>query len=148
MKPKHRKAGKSAPKRPVALQRSRNGERKPGGITGKGFMPGQSGNPSGKRAGTVSPTAALRRALTRADAELIAQRVIALARRGDAQALKLLFDRLDRPLTGPLALAVAQASASGDVAPAAVSECRVQIILRTITGATATERRYRLTRTT
>jgi len=64
MKPKRRKARKPARVRSVALQRPRNGEKKPGGITGKGFMPGHSGNPTGKRLGSVSPTAALKRPVT------------------------------------------------------------------------------------
>ena len=45
------------------------------------------GTRQGSDGGTVSPTAAWKRALTRKDAELIAQRVIALARRGDSAAL-------------------------------------------------------------
>lgn len=35
-------------KKNVANQRNGNGEKKLGGITGKGFMPGQSGNPKGR----------------------------------------------------------------------------------------------------
>jgi len=78
----------------VALQRDSNGKR-PGGVTGKGFRPGRSGNPSGKRKGTVSLAAALVRNLTAEDADAIAQRLISLAKGGDVPALKLLFDRLD-----------------------------------------------------
>jgi hypothetical protein len=37
----------------VGLQSNRSGKL-PGGSTGKGFRPGQSGNPSGKRKGSVS----------------------------------------------------------------------------------------------
>ena len=78
----------------VGLQRNSNGK-SPGGITGKGFRPGQSGNPSGKRKGSVSLAAALARSLTRKDAEAICRKLISLAKRGDVPALRLLFDRLD-----------------------------------------------------
>ncbi len=78
----------------VGLQRSSNGK-SPGGITGKGFRPGQSGNPSGKRKGSVSLAAALARSLTKKDAQAICRKLISLGKRGDVPALKLLFDRLD-----------------------------------------------------
>ena len=78
----------------VALQRENNAKLH-GGVTGKGFRPGQSGNPRGKRKGTVSLAAALARSLTRTDARAICLKLIALAKDGDVPALKLLFDRLD-----------------------------------------------------
>src|SRR5664280_1031858 len=78
----------------VALQRDSNGKLH-GGVTGKGFRPGHSGNPSGKRKGTVSLAAALARSLTRQDARAICRKLISLAKDGDVPALKLLFDRLD-----------------------------------------------------
>ena len=79
---------------PVGLQRASNAKR-PGGVTGKGFMPGQSGNPSGKRKGSVSLAATLARSLTKQDAGAICRKMISLAKSGDVPALKLLFDRLD-----------------------------------------------------
>lgn len=78
----------------VGLQRKSN-VKSPGGITGKGFRPGQSGNPSGKRKGTVSLNAALRRTLTRKNAETICRKLIKMAEGGDLAATKILFDRLD-----------------------------------------------------
>ena len=81
----------------VQEQRESNGsnDKLPGGITGKGFSKGVSGNPGGRRRGSVSLTAALRRELTRADAQKIARKLIDLAIAGDLQAAKLLFDRGD-----------------------------------------------------
>jgi hypothetical protein len=67
------------------------------------FMPGVSGNPQGKRLGQVSIKSALLRALSRAEADKIARRIIALAKRGDAAIIKVLLDRIDGPLNGPLA---------------------------------------------
>jgi len=67
----------------------------PGGSTGKGFRPGRSGNPSGKRKGCVSLAAALARSLTREDAEEICRKLIALCKDGDMAALKLLSHRLE-----------------------------------------------------
>ena len=66
-----------------------------GGCTGKGFLPGTSGNPSGKRKGHHSLTAALKRHLTRSDAKAIAMKLISMARAGDLAAIKLTFERLD-----------------------------------------------------
>jgi hypothetical protein len=112
------KAKPTKPARRVALQPSGNGEKRLGGCTGKGFMPGQSGNPTGKRKASVSPTAVLKRCLTRADAETIAETLIARAKAGDATAVKLLLDRIDGPQTGPLAVAMASATsetATGEI---------------------------------
>ena len=61
---------------------------------GRPFRPGQSGNPAGRRKGTVSLKAALKRNLTRRDANLIAQKLIALAMRGSVGATKLLLNHL------------------------------------------------------
>jgi hypothetical protein len=82
------------PSNDVGLQRDSNGKLH-GGVTGKGFRPGKSGNPCGKRKGTVSLAAALARSLTRKDAKAICRKLISLGKRGDVPALKLLFDRLD-----------------------------------------------------
>lgn len=50
-----------------------------GGITGKGFKPGQSGNPSGRPKGSVSIAATLRHIITQEQANQIAQDLIAQA---------------------------------------------------------------------
>jgi hypothetical protein len=78
----------------VGLQRGRNGDKKLGGITGKGFMPGRSGNPTGKRKHTPSLRAALKRTTTRSDCEKVARRLVALAKQGDAKATRLLAELL------------------------------------------------------
>jgi hypothetical protein len=46
---------------------------------------------------------ALRRALTRQEADALAAKVVAMAKAGDATCLRLLFDRLDGPSSGPIA---------------------------------------------
>ena len=83
---------------------------KPKRVVGRPFKPGQSGNPGGRAKGGASIAAALRRTLTRPDAERIAQRLIADAQAGDVQATKLLLDRIDHPLAGPLAVALASSA--------------------------------------
>jgi len=96
----------------VGLQRGINAKR-PGGVTGKGFQPGQSGNPSGKRKNCVSLSAALKRALTPETADEIAASLISAAKAGNLGAAKIILDRLDHPLGGPFAaVAVAQANTS------------------------------------
>ena len=72
-----------------------NGSKMPGGCTGRGWQPGQSGNARGRRPGSASLTAALRRKLTRKDAEEIVQKLITLAKGGDIRAVQILFERLD-----------------------------------------------------
>jgi len=69
---------------PVALQRENNAKLQ-GGITGKGFKPGCSGNPSGRRRGSVSLAAALARSLTRKDAEAICRKLISLGIRANTE---------------------------------------------------------------
>jgi hypothetical protein len=49
----------------------------------------------------------LKRLLSRADAERIAKRLVALAKSGDLQAVRLLLDRLDGPLSQATAVALA-----------------------------------------
>ena len=41
-------AQKPTPKPPIAVGSNGKSTKKPGGVTGKGFMPGKSGNPSGR----------------------------------------------------------------------------------------------------
>ena len=49
-------------KSPVEIQRKNNGKQL-GGITGKGFLPGQSGNPGGRPKGSVKISSAYQRSL-------------------------------------------------------------------------------------
>jgi len=91
---------------PVALQRGSNGKtvaeqrKNLGGVTGKGFKPGQSGNPTGKRKHSPSLRAALKRTATRADCEQVASQLVALAKSGDPRATRLLAELLG-DLGGP-----------------------------------------------
>lgn len=78
----------------VGLQPESNGKRL-GGVTGKGWRPGVSGNPAGKRRGHASLTAALKRGLSREDAEAIVRKLIALAKGGDLRAVTIIFERFD-----------------------------------------------------
>jgi hypothetical protein len=80
---------------PVISNDESNAAKRLGGITGRGWLPGQSGNARGRRPGGASLTAALRRKLTRKDAEEIVEKVITLAKSGDLRAVQILFDRLD-----------------------------------------------------
>ena len=66
-----------------------------GGVTGRGWLPGQSGNAKGRRPASASLTHALRRKLTRKDAEEIALKLVGLAKAGDLRAVQILFERLD-----------------------------------------------------
>lgn len=71
-----------------------------GGCTGRGFMPGQSGNPAGRPKGP-SLTRLLREALDADDgaaADAIVQRIIASAKGGNFKYIKLIFDRIDGPV--------------------------------------------------
>ena len=84
---------------------------------GRPWPKGTSGNPCGRRPGTISPTMALRRALTRQEADALAAKVVAMAKAGDATCLRLLFDRLDGPSSGPIA-AIALATVTAQQAQA------------------------------
>ena len=109
MKPKGKKLARAALQRPCS---------KPRKVFGRPFAKGTSGNPSGKRKGSVSIAATLRRLLSKEDAQKIAFRLVSLAKAGDLGATKLLLDRIDGPQTGPIAVALAQSSAqaAGDEA--------------------------------
>jgi hypothetical protein len=80
-----------------------------------------SGNPSGRRKGTLSPTAAFKRTLTQADLEQVVTKLIDLAKAGDRHALRIIFDRIDGPLSAAAAVAVAGQRAE-------LEPMRVQII--------------------
>lgn len=81
---------------PVAKQRNNNG-RLLGGVTGRGFLPGQSGNLKGRPKGS-SVTARLRKILENDDgnvAEAIAQVIIREALKGRFRFIKEILDRVD-----------------------------------------------------
>lgn len=73
--------------------------KKLGGVTGKGFMPGQSGNPNGRprtRGLLVQLKAELGEVTKgRSAEELIAQKLVNLAKRGNLAAIRECFDRLE-----------------------------------------------------
>ncbi|MBZ0173121.1 MAG: DUF5681 domain-containing protein [Phycisphaerales bacterium] len=68
-----------------------------GGCTGKGFMPGQSGNPAGRPKGS-GLTDRLRRVLDQDDGaamDRIVQAVVEAAERGDVAFVRLVWDRIE-----------------------------------------------------
>ena len=79
---------------------------------GRPWARGTSGNPSGRRKGTLSPTAALKRTLTKADLEQIVTKLIDLAKAGDRHALRIVFDRIDGTLSTAAAVAEADQQAA------------------------------------
>jgi Family of unknown function (DUF5681) len=75
-----------------------------GGITGKGFIPGQSGNPGGRPKGSVKVSSCYERALARpfpgdqqgrTYAQVIADRTVELAAEGRIDAIKEITDRTE-----------------------------------------------------
>src|SRR5262245_44306796 len=80
------------------------------GIIGRPFKLGQSGNPSGRRKGSVSLKAALMRVLTRRDAERIGRELIERAKSGDVRAVRTLADLLGE-ISGTPVIAVANVTA-------------------------------------
>lgn len=101
---------------------------------GRPFQPGQSGNPSGRPAGSRNATTLAVEALMEGQADAITQRVVNAALAGDMSAIKLVMDRvaparksrpirIDLPAIGDArGVALAQATvvaavAGGDVTP-------------------------------
>ena len=86
-----------------------------GGITGKGFMPGQSGNPGGLRPGRTI-TARLRDLLDAHElggkklpnnkqvADLVAEAIVRGAAKGDARILGMLMDRVEGAIKQQVAI--------------------------------------------
>lgn len=77
-------------------------------VRGRPFPKGISGNPGGRPKGTVSLRAAVKRLLTKADANIIARKLIEEGKAGNTAAIKLLLNYLpdddysDDPLAGLL----------------------------------------------
>jgi hypothetical protein len=85
-------------KKPVGFQ-PQSTPKKLGGCTGKGFLPGRSGNPGGKRNGEVSLTAWIKRHLASGKRlSELGRAIYASAVSGDVAAQKLLWERLDGPV--------------------------------------------------
>jgi hypothetical protein len=76
-------------------------EKQPGGVTGRGFHPGKSGNPAGRPKGVKGLLVHLRKQLEEAPKggasaeEVIVQKLVQLAKAGDLAAIKLCFDRTE-----------------------------------------------------
>ena len=80
-----------------------------GGATGKGFVPGKSGNPSGRPKGAVSLKEELSRALNECEGrerKRFIQSVIEHANNGNAAYAALLWDRVEGKVTQPLDIRV------------------------------------------
>ena len=76
----------------------------------KPFVPGQSGNPSGKRKGAVSITAALRRKLAEGtDVEEIVDALIREAKAGDIRHIVEILNRIDGKVPDKMIAAAAAA---------------------------------------
>jgi Family of unknown function (DUF5681) len=99
---KNGQPGKNA-KSAVQMQRNNNGKRM-GGVTGKGFLPGQSGNPGGRPKGSVKISTAYERSLARLVpgdpegriyAQFIADKNVELAAQGNIAAIKEVTDRVE-----------------------------------------------------
>lgn len=74
--------------------------KKPGGCTGRGFMPGQSGNPGGKP--KVDVAKAIARAVFERDPEALIEAFVQATRKGNAYAFKELADRAYGKVTDKL----------------------------------------------
>jgi hypothetical protein len=94
---------KHASRRSVQMQRINNGKLI-GGVTGKGFIPGQSGNPGGRPKGSTKISTAYQRSLARlvpddpegrTYAQYIADKTVELAAQGNLTALKEVTDRVE-----------------------------------------------------
>jgi hypothetical protein len=82
------------------------------GRDGRGrFVPGQSGNPAGKKPGTVHRATALRAALRDGEAEAAARVIIDKAVAGSVTAARFVLDRIDpKPRGRPVEFDVADST--------------------------------------
>src|SRR5271163_865990 len=66
------------------------------GRDGRGrFQPGCSGNPAGKRPGTLNHATVLKRQMAEGDEEQFARQILDRARQGEWRALRFVWERLD-----------------------------------------------------
>ncbi len=108
----------------VEEQQNSNAEKLLGGITGKGFMPGQSGNPGGRKPGR-SLTALINDVLEgktlgdkplpkgRTAMEMLAEAIVSHAIKGRSQYMKELYERLYGKVPDRLIADVANHDADG-----------------------------------
>jgi len=83
--------------------------KKLGGVTGKGFMPGQSGNPNGRPPKNKCITSLVKELLEldagkgKTHGQLVAEAMVTLAKetrfKGNVSAIKELLDRVEGPVT-------------------------------------------------
>ena len=66
-------------------------------MQGTKFVPGRSGNPSGKAKGTRNRTTLAIEALLEGEAEALTRKAIEMAKEGDGPALRMCLDRLAPP---------------------------------------------------
>ena len=122
-----------------------------GAKQGRGFQPGQSGNPAGRPKGARNKTTLAVEALLDGEAEAISRKAIALAKDGDMAAIRLCMDRIvpprkDRPIPFPMpkmetaadaviaSASVIAAIAEGELTPSEAAELTtmVEAFARTI----------------
>jgi hypothetical protein len=131
-----------------------------------GFVPGQSGNPAGRAAGSRNKATLAIDALLDGEGEALTRKAIELAKAGDMQALKLCMDRIvpprrDRPLNFALPAiaspgdaatamgALLKATADGELTPLEAGEVAklVDTYIRTVETNDLTKRIEQLERT-
>lgn len=88
--------------------------KKPGGCTGKGFLPGQSGNPGGKP--KIDVAKAIARAVFERDPEALIEAFVQATRKGNAYAFKELADRAYGKVTDKLEVSETQPTQDADLA--------------------------------
>ena len=88
----------------AGLQHENSGKK----VIGKPFAPGVSGNPSGRRRGSVSLTATLKKRLTKADARAIADKLIQQAKTGNRNVVRVILERCGDELPLPLLCGMVQ----------------------------------------
>jgi len=84
---------------------------------GRPFQPGQSGNPAGKPKGTRNAALVALDAIGDENAEALVRQAVAIALAGDAQAMRMLLDRVWPARKGgrPVAFALPEMQTAGDV---------------------------------
>ena len=101
---RHKKQDGETRRATVTAQGVERKRKKLGGVTGKGFMPGQSGNPGGRPKGSVKVSSCYERSLARpvpgdplgrTYAQVIADKAVELAAEGRIDAIKEVTDRTE-----------------------------------------------------
>jgi hypothetical protein len=92
------------------------------------FMPGRSGNPAGKKPGTLNYATILKNSLSEGDAEAAALQNIDKAVAGNLTAGKFLFDRVDpKPRGRPVALVLPDDATASDLLAASEASIRAMM---------------------